>query len=351
MEDQWGKPIPNAKVSLLSVSRAFFITDTIADANGHFVFKHFPVNDSIHYIIQATDKKVRKITKIELDGVDAPKLNPAQPVSDGQEKEIGLVNTYLAFADNFHKEQIRLGFGKNTIVLSEVQIKEKKALKYLKNSSNLNGAGNANGVITADQLSPGCPVLLDCIAGRLHGITFVGGTPYYGNLYGHQETMVMIDGVEVIGNSIYHTGTSKADLINTLSVSDIASIEIITDASLAAVYGVRGGGGVILINTKRWDDVMAGLPPPNIAFANYTPRGYYKAHVFYAPRYDDPKPAGTLTDLRTTIYWDPDMITDKNGAATIDFFNADTKGVYRVVVEGIDANGHVCRQVYRYKVE
>ena len=56
-------------------------------------------------------------------------------------------------------------------------------------------------------------------------------------------------------------------------------------------------------------------------------------------------------DARSTIYWDPDIITDKDGKASFEFYNADTKGTYRVVIEGIDDNGNIGRQVYRYKVE
>lgn len=33
------------------------------------------------------------------------------------------------------------------------------------------------------------------------------------------------------------------------------------------------------------------------------------------------------------------------------FFNAGSKGTYRVVIEGIDGDGNLGRQVYRYKVE
>ena len=57
-------------------------------------------------------------------------------------------------------------------------------------------------------------------------------------------------------------------------------------------------------------------------------------------------------DLRTTIYWNPKVITDKvTGKASFDFPNADGRGNYRVVIEGIDIDGNLARSVYRYKVE
>jgi uncharacterized protein YfaS (alpha-2-macroglobulin family) len=83
----------------------------------------------------------------------------------------------------------------------------------------------------------------------------------------------------------------------------------------------------------------------------YTPKGYYKAREFYSPQYDNPKTNQKMADLRSTIYWNPNIITDKDGKASFEYFNADSKGTYRVVVEGIDADGNLGRQVYRYKVE
>jgi hypothetical protein len=42
--------------------------------------------------------------------------------------------------------------------------------------------------------------------------------------------------------------------------------------------------------------------------------------------------------LRTTIYWNPSFGI-KDGKATIDFYNDDVCKKFKVVIEGIDANG------------
>ena len=43
--------------------------------------------------------------------------------------------------------------------------------------------------------------------------------------------------------------------------------------------------------------------------------------------------------------------TDKTGNASVEFYNADGKGTYKAVIEGIDADGNIGRYVYRYKVQ
>jgi len=353
IKDLDGKPVAHGKVSLTSVSGRLFFLDTIADANGKFEFKHLPPIDSMSYMIQATDKKVREYSQIEIDKISPPDPRENKNAPEGNKKEPEGASAYLDFSNSFHQQQLAHGLVKGTIALRQVMIKEQREQPYLRHSSNLNGPGMANDVITADQLSPGCPTLLGCIAGRLHGINFVDGTPYYGGLNGHLETAVIIDGIEingriVIGGGKMSGGLTKADIINTLSVTDVASIEIITDAGLAAIYGVRGGGGLILINTKKWDDIAGSSAKPR--FSYYSPVTYYKARVFYSPQYDVKKMSSSYTDLRSTIYWNPN-ITTKDGSAEFEFFNADTKGTYRVVIEGIDDKGHPGRQVYSYKVE
>jgi TonB-linked SusC/RagA family outer membrane protein len=63
---------------------------------------------------------------------------------------------------------------------------------------------------------------------RLRGVSTFGA---------NSEPLVVIDGV--IGGSL-----------NTVDPNDIASIDVLKDASAAAIYGSRGGSGVILITTK-----------------------------------------------------------------------------------------------------
>ncbi|MCH5223050.1 MAG: TonB-dependent receptor [Muribaculaceae bacterium] len=63
---------------------------------------------------------------------------------------------------------------------------------------------------------------------RLRGITSAG--------YGSTQPLILVDGIE-------------GDM-NTVAPENIASIDVLKDASAAAIYGTRGANGVILITTK-----------------------------------------------------------------------------------------------------
>ena len=47
-----------------------------------------------------------------------------------------------------------------------------------------------------------------------------------------------------------------------------------------------------------------------------------------------------LPDFRSLLYWKPDIATDNDGRAEISFDASDVPGLYRIVVQGISADGH-----------
>ncbi len=66
--------------------------------------------------------------------------------------------------------------------------------------------------------------------------------------------------------------------------------------------------------------------------------GYYDARVFYTPVHT-PNEGLVRPDVRTTIHWEPMLVTDENGKATVSFYNAEPKTNVRVTVEGLTNKG------------
>jgi len=89
------------------------------------------------------------------------------------------------------------------------------------------------------------------ISVRVRGIT---------SLTGSNEPLYVVDGVPLDGNSNNdsfsfstmggESGQTKVSALSTINPSDIVSIEVLKDASAAAIYGSRASNGVILITTK-----------------------------------------------------------------------------------------------------
>ena len=62
-------------------------------------------------------------------------------------------------------------------------------------------------------------------------------------------------------------------------------------------------------------------------------KGYYQSRQFYEPDYD--KEPAFAADARNTLFWKPDIVTDRNGEATISFFSSDIRGHFTGLVEGV----------------
>ncbi len=75
---------------------------------------------------------------------------------------------------------------------------------------------------------------------------------------GGNGPLFVVDGVPLAGNNVTGDGqsgglgnSSPRDPLNFLNPDDIASMDILKDASATAIYGARGANGVILITTKK----------------------------------------------------------------------------------------------------
>ncbi len=123
---------------------------------------------------------------------------------------------------------------------------------------------NKGVVLTPQQLLQGraAGVTVTANSGRPGGAAAIrirGGTSISAN----NEPLYVIDGVPLsLNNNRQATiGTSAGNLqvfnqegvnpLNSINPADIASMEILKDASATAIYGARGANGVIIITTKK----------------------------------------------------------------------------------------------------
>lgn len=116
--------------------------------------------------------------------------------------------------------------------------------------------------------------VLQAVQGRMAGVSITqnSGTPgggfdvqirgrnslrnYLNSLTDGNVPLYIIDGVPLAGELVSTLSTSALPLqrispLNSINPNDIESIEILKDADATAIYGSRGGNGVILITTKK----------------------------------------------------------------------------------------------------
>ena len=335
-----GKPVIGGKVTLFSSSGTSILLDTLTDMNGLFRFDNLYFNDSTKFIVQARNERDKKNVEIYLDRI------PAQLVTKNKNEamlEVNVNKSMFAYLKNSraqYDDLKRNGMIVRNILLDEVKVVDTKV--EAKNSSNLNGAGRADAIIKAEQLQ-NCFDIAQCIQGRIAGVMVMNGIVYsmrsMNSLSGPIPMQLVLDGAFL-----------EPEFLSSINPNDVETIEILRSGANTAIYGSRGGGGVLIITTKRGEN-NRGYKNYAPGIAGYNPKGYYKGREFYSPNYNDPEINSKIADLRTTIYWNPNVISDSTGKASVEFYNSDGTGNYKAIVEGINVDGTIGRQLFRFSVK
>ena len=71
-------------------------------------------------------------------------------------------------------------------------------------------------------------------------------------------------------------------------------------------------------------------------------KGYSKETPYPNPNYDNKDvKKSTYPDLRSTVFWKANFLTDKNGNASLEFFTADEATIYTVTLTGVTNTGEL----------
>jgi hypothetical protein len=335
-----GKPLVNGRVSLIQPNGGSLLMQQ-TDDKGNFNFSNLAFTDSTKFVLQAVNAKGKNSTTIVYN-----KEKPGFVVTSPQTFQYDTINRpKAAYLENSSKQYDQaVQYGKASgIMLKVVKVRQSKKHIIDTNyrSSSLLGPGHADQVLHRKEIMQVGGTLATSLNGRLRNVRFSnpqagdGGNP---GLIGMGPMLVVIDGVQMGNYPINH-----------LNPNDIETIEVYEFGN-AAIYGFNSGNGVLIITTRQGGDE----DPKDIQALGILPitvNGFYKAREFYLPKYDHPNDSFNRPDLRSTIFWKPEIVTDKDGNASFDYYNADGTGTYRVVVDGIDNNGNLGRQVYRYEVK
>lgn len=128
-----------------------------------------------------------------------------------------------------------------------------------------------------------------------------------------------------------------ADVISSLSITDVAYVKVLRPP----FFGGTGGGssGAIAIYTRKGNDRPQ---EKGKGLNSNTVRGYTSMREFYSPNYGTINDNDDKKDIRTTLYWNPQVITNHdNNKVTVSFYNSDISKAFRVIIEGMSSDGRL----------
>jgi 5-hydroxyisourate hydrolase-like protein (transthyretin family) len=79
-------------------------------------------------------------------------------------------------------------------------------------------------------------------------------------------------------------------------------------------------------------------------------RGMYPEKEFYSPMYDKNPDDKFFPDTRKTLFWAPNLISDKNGEITVEFFTSDIQTTFLGKIEGTNGAGLLGSHLFRFEV-
>jgi len=350
------KPIANSHVVLLSTGKMHLVKDTVTNSDGHFTFKNFPPFDSTAFVLAAKNEKGRTIKA----GVS---VEAVKPLNEGLNVDfIGrpapwYVNLDSAQTNNAVKNQAEFDalYDVKSRMLKSVTI---KGQGIVKGSNNVNGAGNADQVITQESLEKegkkSLYELLDQKVKNFHtSITKKNTSEFF-----IQEKLAkfIIDGVDL--DKFYDAPDSPLmndhydylkQYLDFMSAEDITGIEVSYSMRYNIAYDKQylpdGAPPPTVSNKYAYIEITtrSGNGPymdRAIGVFVYKPVPLTQPKAFYSPRYV-PNASNTPEDLRSTIYWAPFVTTNKDGEAVISFYAADKPSTYTIKIEGSDLKGKI----------
>ena len=336
-----GMPVSNGSLKLV-VPESRFYAETKTNLKGEFKFEKVIVPDSAEITISARSSTAAKNMMILLNGSSFPAISKNVNVPDEKLNIDSVLGPYL---DN-SKRQYRM----ITQMLQEVVVKATaiKKASHLDHPALSGLASVPDHLIEADRFQ-GCTVFLNCLQSAATGLTYVDNNFFVSRVYN--------SGLRVPVQIFYNGMPVDVNYLNNIIPSDVDNVEVFLKDELGMISRTYNTNGILVINSKKIpkgsalsvEDLKKLFPQSNVL--TFNTQGYIKSREFYTPKYLTPASLTVGSDLRTTVYWNPKIFTDKNGTMAFEFYNSDNKGNYKAIVEGTDIEGNLSRFIYRYKVE
>ena len=325
-----GKPVKGTEVSAFSWGTGYMELTT-TDSLGRFAFSGIEFPDSTEFIVQALSRTGRPTVDLVLDNEQFPEAEniPVMPVTFSSESgEEERLSNYLTRADT----RYTMENGMRTVYIEEVVITakapEKKNYSFSFYMPKVNQ--QSMNMLDYEKIEELHPMMMTDVINQIPFVRVERGKVIIDRM--RFSLNGELDAVLVLDDMIIHD--YNIDDIDPYSVERVAVLK----GTQTTLLGGAGAGGAIVITTKKGMGPYKELPKFNIR--TFMPLGYREPAEFYSPRYEtaDSRETGP-PDLRTTVYWNPDVKVSPDGKALLEFYTADNPTDYTLLLEGITSDG------------
>jgi len=324
------KPATEGTVDLKIYSNDFMHMDEVElDQDGRFRFKDVSFIDSASVFIQARNKRDKLAYEPSLDPIfeESPGISadyfPQEEAFEYKQAEI-----YQKQYDNLQAlKEYTLKTG--GIFLDEVTIKDYRREPEDGHFRIYAKPENSQQISERDITYLN---VIDYMQGRFAGVMV--GKDYKISIrgpsgFGPRPPLLLLDGTPV-----------NEEVYLSIPMNDIDRVEVLKNPAETAIFGTRGGSGVVSVFTKKGgitdysDMYIPGTIAEKLA-------GYSSNREFYSPAYTRDNIEAERPDHRIVLYWSPNIFIEK-GVAIVNFYTSDDLSRYSIYVEGITSDGTIC---------
>ena len=307
------KPKEKSQVTLALLNKGkanmlFRVTDTI----GRFKFEDMVFMGNATMMLNTQNEKGKNRGMFVLDSLHQPAM-----AVNFKNEGIDYTPEINTIKEEIYKKHITFGVAPEN-VLGEVELFGKKKDDYP------SLYGSADHTYLPDEKTPSFSTIQQLIQFTIPGIVVNGSSVGFNRYNG--PAYIIIDG-----------SPSLQDDLDFIHPDDVAKIESMNGAG-TAIFGSKGGNGVILIYTKE------GTINNNTktVFHSITQEieGFYAARKFYSPDIEKPNfDMDNSNNIRNTLYWNPYVRSDETGISQDIYYNSGVETQVKVNLEGITASG------------
>ena len=212
-----------------------------------------------------------------------------------------VMNVQLTTADKSLNEVVVVGYGqaiKKEITGSIVKVGSKDIRDFPAPSFESALQGKAAGVV----VESGSGKLGQGIKVRIRGTSSISA---------NSQPLYVIDGLPVTSTSLSDPTNDASNPLADINPNDIESVEVLKDASAAAIYGARAANGVVLITTKKGRNNQKTVfeLDANTGFSNPARLRHFLNGKQYIDLYNQAIKSDAQYDLDNDISGYPDLET------------------------------------------
>ncbi|GJM63502.1 hypothetical protein PEDI_40540 [Persicobacter diffluens] len=332
LEGAFGKNQKGGRLILANAHNLLEFTMTETDENGDFVFENLNVQDTSQLVLQGRKRRGSSHVVVSVDTV--PHYSSLYPAKMEMASE-GIA-AYISRRDEIFKFDTLYNVGFDVKMLEEFVVSDTRLEDEEMSDLNSTWFTNYDKTLEAEAITqyPSIENMLQqMLPASRQAINEESGTTDL--IYRNQALAFTLDGMLV-----------SYDDILMLSPIDVKQVFFASDASVSG----SGGMGIVAFHTISGTGGTSG--ETSLGLNILTNIGYHSPREFPKMNYSEKQPEHIKPDHRTTVHWQPWVITDQAGKAKFEFYTSDDrKTEYEIRLQGVTAGGLLINATKRIQIQ